>query len=201
MKKSIKINLIVLLLTLIVSNNIYGQNSDSTKSPLLHIQFQELVDNAESYNEFKVMKKQSLDGFIKTMSDTLAAVNNLKSNAYEVVVDQKGKIENLQNIIIEKDSLINDAEVGKNTISVIGIEFQKGTYSVASVILVVLLIGIIVVLIISGKTNNSITKEAKSNLTKIEQELEEYKKRALDIQMKLKRELQTERNKLLDNKK
>ena len=142
-----------------------------------------------------------MDGFVKTLSDTLAVVNKLKFNAYNKISEQTLKLESLQNIIIEKDSIVNTAELGQNTISVVGIKFQKGTYSVASLILILLLVSVIVVLIITGKTNNSVTKEAKADLIKIEQELEEYKKRALDIQMKLKRELQTERNKLSEKKK
>ena len=72
---------------------------------------------------------------------------------------------------------------------------------IALLILPFLLIALIIGLWLKLKSDGIATKEAKRSLSLVEKEYENYKKRALDNQMKLKRELQTERNKLLELKK
>ena len=201
MKTQFLLRLQLLFACFFIFNLGIAQNQDSTQQVTLTTSLENLMQKSESFNEYKVIKKDLLIEFNKTLKDSLSTINKLKANAYVSIKDQKLKISNLEATIIEKDALINSSDDEKNSISVMGITFQKKTYSIISIIIPFLLIVIIIVIWIRSISSIKNTKEANNNLEEIQLELEEYKKRALDTQMKLKRELQTERNKLSEKKK
>lgn len=185
-------------LTLFLNPLCLAQNSDAIDAQNLKDRYEKMVDNAETYTEYKVIKKVDLNYFWQTVEDTLSVINSQKNNAYTTINSQKHEIEQLNASIEEKNNLLQEGEHEKANLGVLGIDINKTTYSVVSLLLYGVLVTFIVILFLKLVSNNSTTRNAKSELTLVEANFEEYKRAALEKQMKLKRELQTERNKLMD---
>jgi phosphoglycerate-specific signal transduction histidine kinase len=83
----------------------------------------------------------------------------------------------------------------KKSISFLGIQLKKSTYTIIVWSIILLLIIALLYFIYQYKNSYSVTSEAKSNLSEAEEELAIYKKKSLEREQKLRRQLQDEINK------
>ena len=83
----------------------------------------------------------------------------------------------------------------KNSISFLGIQLNKSTYTITVWSIILLLIIALFYFIYQYKNSYSILSESKSNLSETEEELTIYKKKSLEREQKLRRQLQDEINK------
>ena len=201
MNKMLLRNLFFLLLFVGIFSFGKAQTSESAKDMNLHDQFKTMVDKSETYNDYKVIKQSKLTEFMGLIKDSISVLNRSKKDAYAKIVSQETKLEALNTAILEKDEIIANNDEEKSTISVLGMRMNKLSYSIISLILPLLLLIIIGGLVVKLQHNNRVTNQARADLERVEKEYESHKRNTLETQMKLKRELQTERNKLLEFKK
>ena len=186
------------LLTFGVINIAIAQNEEKAVQHNLNTQYETLIENSETFNEYKVIKKTKLDEFQKVVKDSLSMINNSKKEAFNKLKTQQAQVKELTAQVSAKDAEKAELQESISSINVLGINMDKTSYVIVSLIIPAVLLIVIVLLIGKMKHNNRTTKEAQQHLASIESEYEEHKKRALETQMKLKRELQTERNKLME---
>jgi hypothetical protein len=86
-------------------------------------------------------------------------------------------------------------------ITVLGIPFSKAVFLIAVASVVGILSFFLFGLLGRMKMLNSLVKEKALIATSITNEFEEFKKRAMEKQTKLSRELQNERNKIFESRK
>ena len=136
--------------------------------------------------------------FLQFQKEIIDSVHILKTN----ISTKQGKITNQQKTITDLESKItllnNDLSTSidkENGISLFGMLLNKTTYnSIVWGIIIVLLTGLFF-FIYRFNNSNVVTKETKELLTDVEQEFEQYKKKSLDKEQKLRRQLQDEINK------
>jgi len=151
---------------------------------------------SQSYNDYKVVKESVLDGVWKITRDSLSAKRAMLSNANKTIAELKSEVNLSKTTLQQKEASMQDVLYDSTHISVLGIPMGKqaflGTVGVVFAILVVM------VLLVSGRLKqiHSAVKEKADLANAIQNEYEEYKRKALDKQTKLSRELQNERNKL-----
>ncbi|MDH5365798.1 MAG: hypothetical protein OEW67_02370 [Cyclobacteriaceae bacterium] len=191
----------ILIYVFLIFNASIAQKNDISENQTLSKQFKLLLEKSETYNDYKVIKQSELSNFEKIMIDSLNTLNSSKQEAFTKIKSQEVIIVDLNSSISEKNNQLSSSEEENSSISIIGIQINKVFYAIISVIIPLLLIGVIGFLLFKLQHNNQRTKEAKKQLKSLENEYEDHRKRTLDNQMKLKRELQTERNKLLEFKK
>ncbi len=175
-----------------------AQQNETPKDQTLNQQYNTLIEKSETFNDYKVLKKNKLNAFWKTVSDSVSLADKSKREALATINVKKAQIEELNSVIKTKDEELATGEEEKSNISVAGIQVNKSSYAVISVILPVALLGVIGFLIVRIRMYHQTTSTAQKELKTMENECNDYKKRALDTQIKLNRELQTERNKLLE---
>ena len=95
-----------------------------------------------------------------------------------------------------KDEEISQLEYEASHISVLGIGMFKEAYLAISFTLVALLVAALVFLYGRSKTSILTARKKMQEFSKLNAEYEDYKKDSLEKQMKLRRELQTQINKL-----
>ena len=187
-------SLYLLILVLLISTVSISQE---TKKDTLSIEgkFDLIYKTSSSYKEFKVIRKSRFQ--------------NLKNDVLDSIrkIDHELQLNNNKNTIL-KDSLKNVNEVlgildldmkllitKKNSISFLGIQHDKSTYTITVWSIILLLIIALFYFIYQYKNSFSILSEAKSNLSETEEELTIYKKKSLEREQKLRRQLQDEVNK------
>lgn len=162
----------------------------------LNEQFNELKESSETFKSYKVIKETELNAFWKAVMDSVGIKEQKISEASTRIQQQEKEIANLKSTIEQKDQLLEEKEYAGTHISVLGIDFSKDAYKMFNLIIISILILSMAVLAYKFKDNNKTARKKSNDFNRLELEFEEYKRNALEKQMKLRRDLQTARNRL-----
>ncbi len=170
--------------------------SQDTPPDNLQERFNYMKEKSQSYNDYKVIKGTVLDGVWKITMDSIKAQRVLVRETKAIVDKLKGEVAQANNTIDEKDKTLAAMEHDVTHISVLGFDVNKVAF--------ISMVGFIFLglLVLAGlmfarlKYIISSTREKNEAANLLTQQFEDYKRNALDKQMKLSRELQDERNKL-----
>ena len=111
------------------------------------------------------------------------------------------ELETARNTMQEQQASINDVVYDSTHISVLGIPFSKGFFLLFVVAIVGSLLFVLSIFYGRMKMLNALVKEKALISDSIAHELEDFKKKAMEKQTKLSRELQNERNKWVEARK
>tara|TARA_R110002072_G_scaffold110112_1_gene237563 strand:+ start:111 stop:692 length:582 start_codon:yes stop_codon:yes gene_type:complete len=187
-------SLYLLILLLLISTVAVSQE---TKKDTLTIeeQFDRIYRISSSYQEYKVIRKTTYQGLKTNVLDSIKIIDKelqLKNIHNNVLNDSLQEVKKVLEIL-ETDMKLLITE--KNSISFLGIQLKKSTYTIIVWSIILLLIIALLYFIYQYKNSYSVTSEAKSNLSEAEEELAIYKKKSLEREQKLRRQLQDEINK------
>jgi hypothetical protein len=189
-----KLNILVFTAILFVSIS-FAQEATENEDTSLSGKFEKLYRVSTNYQEYKVigkekfliLKQQVLDS-LKTAKNQITKKNNLLKEAQKNI----GSIqENLRQTRLELETTLQE----KNTIFLFGKPVSKTFYSFLLWSLILILFAGLIYFIFKFTENNILTERAEGNLKDIEIEYEQYRKKALEREQKLRRTLQDEINK------
>ena len=157
-----------------------------------------MKSKSQTYGDYKVIKEYILDGVWKISLDSIRAARAARRNAEDAILSLKKELENTRYALRQKEADQAEIVYDSNHISLLGIGFEKATFvGLMSVIItgLLLLLGML-----TGKLRlvTSSVREKMELLSATHAEFDDYKRKALDRQTKLSRELQTERNRLME---
>ncbi len=155
---------------------------------------------SETYQDFKVIKESIMDGVWKIAGDSL-------STRERQLEEANAKIKSLQNDLNvahaklkAKEDSMADVVFASIHINVLGISFGKGFFLALVALGGAGLLATILFLVARMKAMQVFVKESKLIVASTTSEFEDYKRKSFEKQTKLTRELQTERNKLIELK-
>jgi hypothetical protein len=155
-----------------------------------------LKTKSQNYQEYKVIKENILDSWWKIVMDSVqakqAAVRQSNANASKLQAELSQSMESLK----AKESSMQDVVYASTHINVLGIDFDKGFFAGLVGFFIFALGLTIAVIMYTLKSSRKTLKEKTDLANAISSEYEDYKRKAMDKQTKLSRELQNERNKL-----
>ena len=175
------------------------QAQDATKT--IDEQFTEVIEGSNNYQQFKVIDKVKMTRLqenAKARIDVLQTeIESLKSemNTQQTAASKvSADLEKIQLTLVE-------TEEEKDAINFFGIQMSKGSYQTMMWSIIGLLLLGLVFFIFKFRSSNVLTKEAQHKLDETEVEFDEYRRKALEKEQKLGRQLQDERNKALKSAK
>jgi hypothetical protein len=176
----------------------YGNDSPKINGPDLQQQYQGLVANAEVIEGYRMVKVYEVDRLWRAVADSLKYEKAALAEGKVTHAALQGKIKALESALADKaaanDKLIYDGV----HITFLGRDFEKSTFiTMASVITVILLAGI-VALLVMGKGNYNACREARKLYDDLYAEFDQYRHAAVERQIKLSRELQDYRNRIME---
>ena len=175
----------------------FTSNSQVVKKDTLTIseQFDRIYRISSSYQEYKVVKKTTYKNLKTNVLDSIKTLEKefeLKSNSNIVLNDSLQEVKKVLDILDTDMKLMIST---KNSISLFGFQINKSTYSLVVWGLIILLVIVLSYFVFQYKNSSVITSEAKSNMIEAEEELAIFKKKSLEREQKLRRQLQDEINK------
>jgi hypothetical protein len=194
-----KHSVLSLICVLIMSAGALAQSaSDALKSDNQTLRERYLVmkSKSQNYQDYKVIKENLLDSWWKIVVDSVQAKQAAIRTAQANINKLQSELDQNKQLLKEKEASMQDVVYSSTHIKVLGIDFDKGFFAglVGSIILVLGLA--IAVIVYTLKMNRNTLKEKADLANDISREFEEYKRKAMDKQTKLSRELQNERNRL-----
>jgi hypothetical protein len=157
-----------------------------------------MKDKSETFNEYKVIKEYVLDGMWKITNDSINKVQAELVEARKEIEELKLSVSAAASAIKQKEDSMAEIEFASTHISVLGIDFKKSFF--IGLVGFVLLGMILLIGAVTGRLKMiyQSLKEKMEMENLISKEFEIYKRKALEKQMKLSRELQNERNKMAE---
>jgi len=166
------------------------------ENPSLQERFQYMKSKSSSYGAYKVVKESVLDGVWKIAQDTIAAKEASIKAAQANISKLNGELNQSIEAFKAKEKSMEEILHDSTHITVIGIDFNKGTFITTVAVIVAGLLVMLGLVIGRMKLQSNALSERNLAVSALTHEFDEYKQRAMERQTKLSRELQDERNKL-----
>lgn len=157
-----------------------------------------LKTNSQTYEDYKVIKEVILDGFWKLTMDSLRDRKSEYTLANSKIDSLQAALINAKAELVTHQASVEELVYDSKHISVAGVPLGKNLFLIVVAIVVAGLIILATTLVGRMKLINSEMKEKALVTHSLTLEFEDYKRKALDRQTKLSRELQNERNKLME---
>lgn len=187
MKKRIVLALTLLTFTTTVSAQPSKKSIDD--------QFSSLINESNNWQGYKVVEKNKL---IQLQARVLEATNQLESeieNNKAAFTTQKDSLNVITTKLATTDQALKEALDREDNLDVLGIPTSKSTFKLLVCIVIAGLLLVLAGLFIQFKKSYKDTKDAQKKLIDTEEELEDLKKRSLEREQKIRRQLQDEINK------
>ncbi|AGC75597.1 hypothetical protein LX97_00289 [Nonlabens dokdonensis] len=187
-------NFFLIPLFLIISYSTIAQETDSVKS--IDAQFETLITESNNFKEFKVIKQRSINELRRNTNEHLDQLNDKISSLENSIATKDGRIASLEQELQETNASLTGVNAEKDSMNFFGIQTNKSVYNTVVWSIVGVLGFLFVLMSMRFKSSNSTTKAAQKQLQSTEEELEELRRKSIEKEQKLGRQLQDERNKL-----
>ncbi len=158
-------------------------------------QFVKTYSKASTYQEYKMIKRTDFRTFEKSVLDSVQILRKEIVTRQETINNQTKSIDDLNNKISGLTEELNESQGKEDNMSLLGANISKTSYNLTLWSLIAILTLVMLFFIFKFKSSNVVTKQAKRNLEEIEQEFETHRKKSIEKEQKLRRQLQDEINK------
>lgn len=187
----------------------YSQSEESQEEPSLeggtiNSQFEYIFDKSGNYRaegrRYEVVRTINLEKLRQNVIDSLNAANQKAEQLQQVIDKQESTISSLNTSLEETTKNLNSVTEEKDSMSLLGMLVSKATYNVILWTVIFGLLLLLLLFIFKFRQSNVLTQEAKSNLADLESEYEDHRRRALEREQRISRQLQDEINKYRKSK-
>jgi len=180
---------------------IHAQEDESANEEdnTLRGQFEELERKSGNYRangiRYEVIKLSDLYETKNNIFDSLDTANKNIKDLTSTISANNAEIEDLNNKLQETTNNLNAVTEEKDSISFFGALISKGMYNFILWSIIFGLLLLLLFFIYRFRNSNFLTQQAKSALTDLEEEYQNHRRRALEREQKISRQLQDELNK------
>ncbi|HXA02537.1 MAG TPA: hypothetical protein VNW99_11155 [Cytophagaceae bacterium] len=183
---------IITSMLLIISSGVFAQDTLKT----LDSKWNNMLNKAENYQDYKVINKNQLNGLYKSIQDTLSNLRTGLLNEKIKVKGQNDQIDLLNKQIKEEKTAFDQISNDKNSIGFLGMQINKYAYvSLLWIMLIGISVGSVLMFFLY-KNSKKITNAKSQEYEVLAKQLEEAKAAKAETERRLKREIQTLVNKL-----
>ncbi|MBC7390378.1 MAG: hypothetical protein H7329_14270 [Opitutaceae bacterium] len=179
MKKFITISILVLLTHLCFSQT-------------LEKKWNNMVEKSNSYNSHKIIRSEELNGMWSSVQDSLMMMRVRVKNEQNKVNTQNSEIASLNAKIRASNEKFNAVSLERDKAD--NRASSNVTYILTLWIFLAIVSGICAVLYFLFNKSNSLTKQKTNDYEQLLKSFEDYKTSKLEVERKLKREIQTYMN-------
>ena len=138
-------------------------------------QLEYVIDEANVYNEYKVIKIPYIQKLKKNIRDSLHAIHQENAQNKVAVTEKNKTIDTLQAQLQKTKSELTEAIRTKNSLSVLGIQLDKTYYNSLMWFIILALAGLLGFGMVLYKRNNAITVKTKNELNELKSIHDEYR--------------------------
>ena len=162
-------------------------------------QFETLIRKSTNYRQngkrYEVVRLLELNAIQKNILDSAATANQTISELKSTIAENETSISSLNTKLDETSKNLSKITEEKDSMPFFGNLVSKSTYKLTVWSIIFGLLAFLVFFIFKFKNSNALTQQAKTALSDLEEEYEQHRRRALEREQKISRELHDERNK------
>ena len=186
---------------LLIGNLQFAQSQSETEEPSLDSgsidsQFEFVYKKSGNYRaegrRYEVVRTINLDKLRQNVRDTLEAFNKNKAELKAIIAGNEASIASLNDKLEQTTANLNKVTEEKDSMSFLGLMVSKGSYNLIMWTMITVLFLLLLLFIYRFRNSNYLTQEAKVRLSELEQEYEDHRRRALEREQKISRQLQDE---------
>lgn len=189
---------IILFLGLFIHTLAFPQQTSSSRGSLtsgtIDSQFISLNLMSRTQDDFKLIRRANLEIVRKNVADSLRQLRAEIASTAETTASQQGRISTLSDSLASVKEQLLVSESNQDRVSLLGISLNKSSVSVLFVSIVSVLILLLVFYIYRFNQSHVVTRDARKSYDDLNEEFETHRKKALEREQKLKRQLQDEIN-------
>lgn len=172
---------------------------EQTVDSSINAQFETIIRKSTNYRQggkrYEVVRLLELEALRKNILDSISTSNNTIVGLRATIAENETSISSLNTKLDETSKNLNQLTEEKDSMSFFGAMVSKGTYKLIVWSIIVGLLAFLLFFIYRFKNSNFLTQQAKSALTDVETEFEQHRRRSLEREQKISRELQDVINK------
>ena len=149
---------------------------------------------------YEVVRTLNLDKLKQNVLDTINAANSKAAQLNATIAGHEATIIDLNKKLEDTTNSLTSVTEEKDSMSFLGILVSKATYNVILWTIIAGLLGLLLLFIYKFRRSNILTQIAKSNLSELETEYEDHRRRALEREQRISRQLQDEINRYKKSK-
>lgn len=190
---------ILLFIGLFIHTLAFPQQTSSTRrgsltSGTIDSQFIYLNQISRSQDDFKLIRRINLETVRKNVADSLRQLRTEIAASASTITGQQGQIATLADSLASTQEQLRVSEGNQDRVSLLGISLNKSSVSVLFVSIVSVLVLLLVFYIYRFNQSHVVTRDARKSYDDLQEEFETHRKKALEREQKLKRQLQDEIN-------
>ena len=189
-----KLNLLVFTAILFASTS-FAQEINKKEDTSLKEAFDKLYRISTNYQVYKVINKEKFLNLKQQVLDSLKTTKKLLVKQNSLLKLKGENVKNTQTALNRAKLELKKTIQKKESISLFGLQLNKSIYNLILWSLILILLTALLYFIFAFTKNNILTKRAEDDLKNIEIEYEQYRKKAIEREQKLRRTLQDEINK------
>jgi|TARA_R110002126_G_scaffold39767_1_gene117555 hypothetical protein len=189
-----KINIIFILFISLSFSVLSQEPEEVEKDTSIQGQFDEIYRISTTYQVYKVINKDKYQVLKRNVLDSIKKLETQITEKENQLRTERENIKKTKGLLAKTQADLVASNKKENSISLFGIELSKIKYNLLLwSIIIISLLGLFY-FIFKFFRSNTLTKEAQNNLLDVEQEFEEHRKKSLEREQKLRRQLQDEIN-------
>ncbi len=198
------LRILCIALSLLACNLQFAQEEDTQEALSLDggtidSQFEYIYKKSGNYRaegkRYEVVRTISLDKLKSNVIDTLNVFNKKIDELNATIAGHETTITGLNKKLAETTNNLTSVTEEKDSMSFLGMLVSKITYNTILWSIIAGLLALTLFFMFKFRRSNVLTQEAKSNLAELETEYEDHRRRALEREQKISRQLQDEINK------
>lgn len=162
-------------------------------------QFEYIYKKSGNYRSegkrYEVVRIISLDRLRKNVTDSINGQIKNAATLKSTIATHESTISSLNKKLEETTNNLTGVTEEKDSMSFLGLSVSKGAYNTILWSIILALSGLMLLFMFRFRRSNILTQEAKSSLSELEEEYEDHRRRALEREQKVNRQLQDELNK------
>lgn len=185
----------ITFLLLLLTQVTFSQQDSIPESNSLENQFDKIYRTSTTYQTYKVIGRDRFLELKKNVLDSLQKATSEISEKQQLLIAERNNVKELNAELDKTREELAKTQEKENSISLFGAQLNKTTYNLILWLIIISLALALAFFVFKFSRSNVLTKKAQDDLVDVEQEFEMHRKKSLEREQKLRRQLQDEINK------
>lgn len=164
-------------------------------------QMEYVIEESNNYQQYKVIEEKWIRKLRSHVKDTLSAMRNERNQLKDELNARAEKIKALNLDLKSTHDTLANTRKAQNEMAFVGVPLEKSSYRITMWSIIAVLVIALLIFVFRFNRSNATTRQSRETLANVQDEFDDHRKRALEREQKLRRELQDELNKQQRNQK